>query len=202
MNNHLSAENIYDLIEKNLDQTEKKEIENHLYKCEVCLKYFEDRKGLIHSLNSIERMGIPEEFSEKILKIVFPAKVKLKNIIFVLSSGTFLFYLTLFIVSILNYKREISTFPKFLFFFIDSIKNTLSSFSRVISNLYFISKFVLEVIFIPFKFFRVSVFSLGADHISILFLITILNIIMILMLYLVLKKFFLRGAQSEKTSLF
>lgn len=202
MNNHLSAENIYDLIEKNLDQTEKKEIENHLYKCKTCLKNFEERKELIHFLNSIERVEVPEEFLEKILEKVLSAKIKLKDIIFVLSSGTLLFYLTLFMISILNYKREVSIFPKFLFFFIDSIKNTLFYFSKAVQNIYLIFKFILNLIFIPLKFFKVSVYSIGAEHLSILFLILTSNIIMIFIFYLLYKKFLLRGVQSEKTDLF
>jgi anti-sigma factor RsiW len=89
---------IYDYIEGSLSPERRGELERHLSGCPKCRKAVEERKLIAEAALSLPPFAVPDDFTDRVMARIAPAKVKSPVWLIILASASSLLALTAMIM--------------------------------------------------------------------------------------------------------
>jgi anti-sigma factor RsiW len=85
---------IYDYIEGSLSPERREELERHLGVCPRCRRAVEDRKLIAGAASSLPPLAVPDDFTDRVMALITPVKVKHPAWLIILASASSLLALT------------------------------------------------------------------------------------------------------------
>ena len=92
--NCFKINDIYDYIEESLSPERREELERHLDICPGCRRAIEERKLISGAASSLAPLAVPDDFTERVMARIAPARVKNPVWLIVLASTCSLLALT------------------------------------------------------------------------------------------------------------
>jgi len=96
--NCIRISDIYDYIEGSLAPERREELERHLVGCPKCRRAVEDRKSIAGAASSLPPFAVPDDFTDRVMARIAPAKVKSPAWLRILASASSLLALTVIIL--------------------------------------------------------------------------------------------------------
>jgi hypothetical protein len=96
--NCLRISDVYDYIEGILSLERNRELERHLDVCTKCRGAVEDRKLIAGAASNLPPLAVPDDFTDRVMARVWPAKVKSPAWLIILASASSLLALTVVIM--------------------------------------------------------------------------------------------------------
>jgi anti-sigma factor RsiW len=92
--NCFKINDIYDYIEGSLSPEHQEELERHLSVCPRCRRAVEDRKLIAGAAFGLPPLAVPDDFTDRVMARIAPAKVKHPAWLIILASASSLLALT------------------------------------------------------------------------------------------------------------
>jgi anti-sigma factor RsiW len=97
--NCFKINDIYDYIEGSLSSERREELERHLSVCPRCRRAVEDRKLIAGAAFGLPPLAIPDDFTDRVMARIAPAKVKPPVWLFILACASSFLALTAMVMN-------------------------------------------------------------------------------------------------------
>lgn len=142
----LTIEQIYLYLEKELDSSENKSIEQHIAFCLKCKDAVEERRFFHQTIESLPSWKVPSGFTQQVMDRIFPAKAPLWGWLTALAGGFLTFIMTLGIYLLATGQNLSSILINFSQNLWTQMKNLSLVFIKLFKLIYVILKIIREVI--------------------------------------------------------